>query len=436
MSKRPISIDRVRRRLVGGLGGTLAAGGIALPSFARPGGWSPQTSRRSALFTLGVASGDPQPRRVTLWTRLAPDPLNGGGMDDAPVEVTVEVATDPDFTNIVRAGTVLAQPEAGHAVNVTVPSLTPDTYYWYRFSALGEVSRTGRTRTFPSRFQQPEQMRFALASCQNYTAGFYAAYRDMAEQDLDFVVHTGDYIYEGAADMDTPESRRHVGGETVTVVDYRNRYAQYRLDENLQDAHAAFPWIVTWDDHEVDNNYAADAPEDDQDPEAFLTRRGAAYQVYRESMPLGPRQQLIDADNLQLFRRLTFGDLAQFHVMDTRQFRDDQPCDDLFPAFVDICPEIVDPNATMTGDEQEQWLYNGLARSRAIWNVMAQQVMMMQWDVGAALGLAGAFNPDAWDGYQGARQRILDFLAAEQPSNPIVLTGDIHSSWAADIKAD
>ncbi|MEM9385156.1 MAG: alkaline phosphatase D family protein [Pseudomonadota bacterium] len=310
MTPRKPRVDHIRRRLVGGVGGVLAASSLSLPSLARPGGWSPRTSRRSALFTLGVASGDPQPRRVTLWTRLSPDPLNGGGMDEAAVEVTVEVASDPDFRDVVRSGTVMALPEAGHAVSVTVPALTPNTFYWYRFSALGETSRVGRTRTFPSRFEQPEQMRFALASCQNYTAGFYAAYRDMADQDLDFVAHTGDYIYEGAADEATPESRRHVGPECTSVVDYRNRYAQYRLDENLQDAHAAFPWIVTWDDHEVDNNYAALSPEDDQLPEDFSARRTAAY-------PGVPRKHAVrPATNVE--RRQRAAALPSFHLRRSR----------------------------------------------------------------------------------------------------------------------
>lgn len=436
MTKRIRPVDPMRRRLVG-MGSALAASSLVLPALSRSHQhWNPRVHRRSTLFTLGVASGDPQPRRVSLWTRLAPDPLNGGGMPDEPVEVRWEIASDPEFADVVQTGTVMALPENGHAVTVTPALLRPDAWYWYRFSAMGETSRVGRTRTFPSRFATPERMRFAFTSCQDYEAGFYAALRDMADQDLDFVVQLGDYIYEYAGDQDKPESRRHVGEETTTVVDYRNRYAQYRLDPNLQDAHAAFPWIVTWDDHEVDNNYASDFPEDDQTPEAFLARRGAAYKVYLETMPLGPRQDLLDEDNLLLFRRFTFGDLAQFHVLDTRQYRDDQPCDDAFPALIDVCPELADPDATMTGAAQEQWLYNGLQRSRALWNVMAQQVMMMQWDLGGVIGVQGAFNPDAWDGYQGARQRLLNFLAENQIANPVVLTGDIHSSWAADLKLD
>jgi alkaline phosphatase D len=311
----------------------------------------------------------------------------------------------------------------------------PDTLYWYRFSALGETSRTGRTRTFPSILATPERMRFALTSCQDYTAGFYAAHRDIATQDLDFVVQVGDYIYEYAADTATPESRRHAGPETVTVEDYRNRYAQYSLDPDLQDAHAAFPWICTWNDHEVDNNYAAGTPEDEQSEAAFDERRRAAYQVYLETMPLGPRRRLDGSGELNLFRATAFGDLALLQVLDTRQYRADQACGD---GLIDVadCPELADPARTMTGDDQETWLLDGLSRSRAVWNVIAQQVMFMKWDLGPALGTSGIFNADAWDGYQGARQRILDFLAAGAKSNTVVLTGDIHSSWAADLKAD
>jgi alkaline phosphatase D len=413
--------DLERRRIVRAIGG-LAAAGIVWPSFAG-GRWSPRVARTSSLFTLGVASGDSTSGGANLWTRLAPDPLNGGGMGADPVEVAWELATDPDMKHVVRAGSVTALEENAHCVLVPLRGLRADSWYWYRFSALGEQSRIGRTRTFPAPGTQPERMRFALASCQNYESGYWAAYRDMAEQDLDFVLHVGDYIYEYAGNTSVPAERRHPPVETSTLLDYRNRYALYRLDPHLQDTHAAFPFMTVWDDHEVDNDYAKE-------------RREHAYRAHREHMPLTPRVRMQGDSGLNLFRRFAFGRLAAFQMLDTRQYRDDQPCGGYFPAFLDLCPELLDPDATMTGPDQEQWLYDGLRSSDATWNVLAQQVMLMKWDLGHALGIENVFNPDAWDGYQGARARLLEFLANERPANPVVLTGDIHSAWAADIEAD
>jgi alkaline phosphatase D len=416
-----------------------AAGSFALaPGLIRPlrAQWG-ESPLASALFTLGVASGDPTSDAVVLWTRLAPDPLNGGGMGQSPADVTWQVALDPAMHHVIRQGIATAHPRDGHAVSVNVDGLAADTWYYYQFSHAGEVSRIGRTRTFPEPGLSAPSMVFALVSCQNFEAGYYAAYRDLSAQDLDFVVHVGDYIYEGAADPAVPAARRHVGAESVSVDDYRNRYALYRLDPHLQDAHAAFPFIVTWDDHEVDNNYAGRIPEDDQTAQEFLRRRANAYQVYAETMPLRPRVQERKG-SMNLYRSLRFGDLAELFVMDTRQMRTDQPCTDGFQVL-QACPEILDPAATMVGAEQEQWLFRGLRNSRATWNVLAQQVMMMRWDLGVLLGPApplNLFNVDAWDGYQVARDRVIAFLADNQVSNPVVLSGDIHSSWAAELKPD
>lgn len=423
-----------RRRFVQGAG--LLAGGVAL---GLPGLLGARGGLDSPVFTLGVGSGDPSAHGVVLWTRLAPDPLNGGGMRPRPERVGWEVALDPDMRYVVREGRAVAHPRDGHALRVLVQGLKPGTTYWYQFKWKGERSRVGRTRTFPAYFQQPEALRVGVVSCQNYQQGFYAAYRDMvrgvdAGRDLDFVMHTGDYIYESGLDLDAPAARRHDGPEIFSVEDYRNRYALYRLDPDLQDAHALFPFVVTWDDHEVDNNYAGLVPEDDQTREAFRQRRANAYRVYAESMALRPPRRA-RGPFLHLFRRLHFGRLASFSVLDTRQFRTDQPCADGLQ-FLAACPEILDPNATLLGERQEQWLFRGLRQSRATWNVMAQQVMMMQWDLGAAAGTTDFFNVDAWDGYQVARNRIMAFLAEEQPANPVVLTGDIHSSWAAELKRD
>ncbi|WP_414584306.1 alkaline phosphatase D family protein [Scytonema sp. PCC 10023] len=381
-------------------------------------------------FSLGVASGEPYPRSVVLWTRLAPDPLNGGGMPSENVPVQWQVATDEKMTQVVRSGTSYAIPELGHSVHVVVDGLQPERWYWYQFKVGSEVSPVGRTRTAPALGKPIEQFRFAFASCQNWQDGYFAAYKHMAEEELDLVVHLGDYIYEGPAQAD--RIRQHNGPEPVTLEEYRNRHALYRTDTNLQAVHAAFPWAVTWDDHEVDNNWADEIPQDPelQPRDQFLARRAAAFQAYYEHMPLRPFSKPEGID-LQLYRRLTFGDLVEFNVLDTRQYRTDQPCND---GIKPRCDEAFDPAATLTGAEQEKWLFEGLDRSKARWNVLAQQVVFTQHDWTA--GEESAFNVDAWDGYVAARQRILDFLNQRRPSNPIVLTGDTHSSWVSDLLAD
>ena len=423
--------DVSRRRFVQGLG--LTTGGLMLAGARAPRIWA--ASFGDGPFTTGVASGDPDHHSVVLWTRVAPDPLNGGGIpaNVSPV-VRWEVATDPQMQQVIQHGTTLARGDEGHSVRVVVEGLPEDRWYWYRFHAFGEASEIGRTRTFPAPGSDARRMRFAVASCQNYEAGFWSAYADIARQDLDFVCHTGDYIYEGAATSNPLAPRTHNGSEIVTAEDYRNRYALYRLDPALREAHRNFPWIVTWDDHEVDNNYAGDIPEvNENDPaqtvQQLLARRAAAYQVYYESMPLRPERRPSGPD-MTLYRNLVFGDLASINVLDTRQFRSDQACGD----GLSFCPEAADPTRTMTGAMQEAWLFDKLENSRATWNIMAQQVMFMKWDLGALFGIPGVYNLDAWDGYSGARQRIQNFLAEAEIRNTVVLTGDIHSSWASDLK--
>ena len=420
--------SRVRRRQV--LIGTGALTGLALANqFSQKVIAQPKFS--DYPFKLGVASGEPLPDSVILWTRLAPDPFNGGGMPAANVPVQWQIADDENMRRIISNGTVIATRELGHSVHVEAQGLRPATWYWYQFRVGNEVSPIGRTRTAPRFGDRTDSFRFAFASCQNWEQGYFAAYKHMAQEDLDLVVHLGDYIYEG---QPNPQALRpHEGtGEPITIEQYRNRYAQYKSDPNLQAAHAAFPWIVTWDDHELDNNWADEIPQDpEQQPkENFLKRRAAAFQAYYENMPLRPFSKP-KGINLQLYRRLTFGDLVEFNVLDTRQYRSDQPCND---SIEPRCPGAFEPAATMTGSEQEQWLFKGLARSQARWNVIAQQVVFTQHDWTA--GQKSAFNIDAWDGYVAPRQRILDFLQKHRPSNPVVITGDTHSSWVSDLKAD
>ncbi len=382
-------------------------------------------------FTLGVASGDPTPGGVVLWTRLDTDAVRSAGARGRGVAVRWEVADDEGFQRVVRSGENRALPELGHSVHVEVEGLEPGRPYWYRFDVGGAASPVGRTLTAPAPGSSPESLRFAFASCQHYEHGYYTAYRHMVEEDPDLIVHLGDYIYErrwGEVVRDAaPE-------EIFTLDDYRGRYSLYRSDPDLQAAHAHCPWIVTWDDHEVDNNYADAVPEDGQAREAFLLRRAAAYQAYYEFMPLR-RSSLPTGPNMQLFRRLDFGDLASFHVLDTRQYRDDQACGD---GRKPRCWPAEARDRTLLGPEQEVWLRDGLRKSPARWNVLAQQIRMARAAVpgGGRDGDEREYSLDMWDGYPAERQRLLDFLATERPGNPVVITGDIHSHWASNLERD
>ncbi len=384
-------------------------------------------------FGLGVASGDPAPDGMVLWTRLAPDPLNGGGMPDRRVPVQWQVATDHEFSRVVRRGIADAVPELGHSVHVEVTGLEPAREYYYRFRAGSEISPVGRTKTIPAPGHGVASLSFAFASCQQYEHGYYTAYRHMADEDLDLVVHLGDYIYEyGPNEYVAPGGnvREHSGPEIKTLADYRNRHAQYRTDTDLQAAHAAFPWLVTWDDHEVENNYADEISERAADVKTFLRRRAAAYQAYYEHMPLR-HTSVPRGPDMRLYRRVAYGDLAEFNVLDTRQYRDDQAAGD---GVKPPNPEQQDPGRSLTGEAQERWLQAGLAASRARWNVLAQQVFFAQLDFEP--GEKERYNMDAWDGYLGSRDRVRAMFGQYDVSNPVVLTGDVHANWASNIKAD
>jgi alkaline phosphatase D len=377
-------------------------------------------------FTLGLASGDPEPDGVVLWTRLAPDPMNGGGMRPERVEVEWQIASDERMQRVVARGRTMAAPEFGHSIHVEVRGLEAGRWYWYRFRTGSHESPVGRTRTAPDPSQRLSQLSFAFASCQRYDIGFYTAYRHMAEEEIELVVFLGDYIYEDGISENRP--RRHDGPEPTTLTAYRNRHALYRTDPDLQRAHALFPWIITWDDHEVENNYANDISEDNVPRPQFLERRAAAYQAYYEHMPLR-RSSMPKGPSMRLYRRLVFGDLASFSVLDTRQYRSDQPCGD--GKQID-CAAAAAPSQTMLGRTQERWLLDGLAGSRSRWNIIANQVNMMPIDYMA--GSPVEFSMDKWAGYEVERERILKFLYDRRISNPIVITGDIHENWAGDLK--
>jgi alkaline phosphatase D len=404
-------IDR-RAFLVGSAAGalTLGVGRWAGPAAAQ---------QLPDPFTLGVASGDPLADRVILWTRLAPDPLNGGGMPPADVPVLWEVASDEAFTDVVATGTAVAEAQHAHTVHVDATGLAPDTWYWYRFTALAFVSPTGRTRTAPGEGCTADSLRFGFASCQNWTAGFYAAHRHLAAEDLDLTVFLGDYIYEGGGGGVRP----HNSGEIFTLLEYRNRYAQYKGDADLQASHAARPWLVIWDDHEVDNNYADDNHEGGDPPAAFLERRAAAYKAWWEHQPV--RLAPPTGPDLGIHRTFTWGGIADLLLLDGRQYRDDQACGDGLQV---PCAGWDDPARSMLGAEQEQWLFDDLQRSQATWKVVANQTVFTK------LPLGSAFNMDQWDGYPASQQRVHDALAGI--TNPIVITGDIHAAGIAELRAD
>lgn len=387
------------------------------------------TGSSSYPFTLGVASGDPSPDGFVIWTRLAPDPLAGGGMGSSPVSVSWIVAEDEKLNRVVRRGRTVARPEWGHSVHVELAGLEPGRWYWYQFKTGGDTSPLGRTRTNPPPGTVPEKYRFAVASCQHYETGFFTAYEHMIQENVDLVVHLGDYIYEDAGRKG--QLREHVGGEIMTVDDYRNRYAQYRLDPALQNMHAAVPWLVTWDDHEADNNYAGEISEHpDVPPRQFLVRRAAAYQAYYEHMPLR-RSSLPKGPDMQLYRRITIGGLADFYVLDTRQYRTDQPCGDRNGPQ---CQDALNARASLLGPVQRDWLFRGLADSTARWKILAQQVMMAKVDRTA--GEAIAYSMDQWPGYEIERRKILNYFKDRQIQNPVVLTGDIHTNWANELTVE
>jgi alkaline phosphatase D len=387
-----------------------------------------QASPARNPFTLGVASGDPAPDGFVLWTRLAPDPFAGGGMPPIPVEVGWEVADDERMTSIVRRGVAIAPPELAHSVHVEVTGLRPDRWYWYRFTAGDYVTPTARSRTLPASAAAIDRLTFAFASCQYWENGYYTAHRHMAEEPLDLVFHLGDYIYEGPAREGVV--RPHIGPALTTLELYRARYAQYKTDPDLQAAHAACPWIVTWDDHDVSDNYAGAESRRHDPREQFLQRRAAAYQAYYEHQPLR-HTSLPHGPDAQLYRGFAFGSLASFFVLDTRQYRSPQACGN---GVKTLCDEIYDPNLTMMGSAQEQWLLDGLTHSARRWNVIPQQVMMAPVDLEPGPGVT--ISMDQWSGYSVARTRLLKYFELEPGKNPIVLSGDIHNNWVNDLKAD
>jgi alkaline phosphatase D len=422
---------RISRRTLLRTGGSAAVGLFAL-AHAFPAQAAPPFT--SDPFSLGVASGDPTPEGIVLWTRLAPAPLEGGGVNNEPYGVRYEVAIDPEFRQIVRRGAVDALPEEVHTVHAEITGLQPSTQYWYRFKFGTEISAVGQTWTAPAAGSSPAFFRFAFVSCQNYTNGYYPAYGDLAVQnDIELVVHLGDYIYEGPGGAKALPSRPHAPqAELLSLSDYRTRHAQYKMDPDLQAAHAAFPWLMTWDDHEFKDNYANLDLEPDQPLETVAERRAAAYLAYWEHSPLARSRKPVGKD-MNLYRRAHWGDLATFHVLDTRQYRDDQMATQCTLAERDpvsgYCPVQLDPARSILGAEQRDWLFEGLLAAPASgWNVLANQVGFAPQDLNLADVTRRRFAADPWDGYVADRQRVLDFLKEHDLKNTVVITGDKHQN--------
>jgi len=381
-------------------------------------------------FALGVASGYPQPSGMVLWTRLL------GELAPAPVPVRWEIAADESMRKIVAAGSVPAQPEWAHSVRVEARGLEPERWYWYRFMAGDAVSPVGRTRTAPRLDAAVERLRFAFASCQQYEQGLFGAHRHIAADAPDLVAFLGDYIYESSWGKE--HVRKHTGGEPYTLEDYRARYALYKSDPDLQAAHAACPWIVTWDDHEVDNDYAEDRPEDGMPRERFLLRRAAAYRAFYEHMPL-PERMRPQGPDMRLHTQLGWGQLGRFYVLDDRQYRSWQVCPrrgrgGSNTVDVEKCGRMFNPQRSILGPAQERWLEGALGESRSRWNFLAQQTRMAQFDQKPGPGRRAW--TDGWDGYPAARKRLLDDLAEKKVANPVVLGGDVHQFNVADLKRD
>ncbi|HEY0491621.1 MAG TPA: alkaline phosphatase D family protein [Telluria sp.] len=429
-------MDEQRRIFLAGAGtlAVLAAAGTLARNAAKsaPGPYP---------FSLGVASGSPLPNSVILWTRILADPLNAAATPPVAFSVRWEVAHDEAFTRIAAKGSASAVPELAHSVHVDATGLEPGRWYWYRFMLGDAVSPVGRTRTAPAADSMPAMLKMAVASCQHWEFGSFAAHRHIANAAPDLVAFLGDYIYEwGPYQLRHPERALRVD-ESYSLADYRARYAQYKSDPDLQASHRAAPWIVTWDDHEVANDYAGDR--DERLSPVFAQRRAAAYQAFYEHMPLRVAPERRNGfGSLRIYDRFDWGRLARLHVLDDRQYRATHACQ---PAgkggstsvLRSRCGALRDPSRTMLGAQQEAWLDNGLATSNARWNFLVQQTPMAQSSqVPVIRADDGRFWNDGWDGYPGARQRLFEALERTRAPNPIVLAGDVHTFYATDLKAD
>lgn len=410
-------------------GGVAAGAALTIPALPSQAFAAPRFS--GYPFSLGVASGEPTASSVVLWTRLAPTPLiEGGGMDPVPVRVRWQVAHDERFRRIVRDGVATARPQLAHSVHVEPRGLQPRAHYFFRFLTGDAVSPTGRTQTLPAHEAQPAATTFAVACCQRFEHGYYTALRDIAGRDLDLVVHVGDYIYEnvlagGVRDAAVPAGLR---APAADLASYRLRHALYKTDPDLQAAHAAHPWSMILDNH--------DAVEDGHEDPATLNRRAAAYQAYYEHLPMRA-SSIPQGPRMRIRHRLAFGDLLQLHLLDTRQFKDDQAvCGPQSPPNNGPrCEAAEDEARTMLGDAQERWLLDGLERSGARWNAITQTILFAPFDFSPSPE-DETYYLSGWDGYPAERRRLLDGIQDRGPGNPVLLSGDWHTAWVNDLHAD
>jgi alkaline phosphatase D len=381
-------------------------------------------------FTLGVASGDPTPTSAVIWTRLSPKLYEPeGGLGGERITMNWEVAEDEQFAKIAQRGRVTAVPELGYSAHVDVQGLAPGRWYFYRFTLTGGSSPVGRLRTTPAA-DAMTPLRFAFVSCQHYETGYYTAYDHLSrEGQLDLVAHLGDYIYETSA---PGRPRKWLSPEPMNLDQYRWRYAQVKSDPLIQKAHHAAPWIVTWDDHEVDNNYANLISENEWESEEQMhLRRAAAYQAWWEHQPVRVSRAKSWAD-LNIVRTLQWGALAKFHVLDTRQYRSDQACGD---NSKDVpCGDWADMTRTMMGAAQEKWLDDGLGASKARWQVLANQTRIARLE--EKTGDGHRFHMDQWGGYPGALKRLMDSIGKRAPNRTVAISGDVHSNWVNELRSD
>jgi len=425
---------KTRRQIITGLGA------LSLTACANvPGKMSLGASTLKGLdylFPLGVASGDPVSDGFVIWTRLAPQPMAPNGGLTAPVNVTWQVAEDEHFSRVIRAGEVTANANWAHSVHAEINGLQPLRPYFYRFIANGQLSPTGRAKTAPMLGANVDRLRFGIASCQHWEQGFFNAYNDMVAQDPDMILHMGDYIYEASWG---PQVRRQASTEAITLTDYRRIHAQYKTDTALQAAHAAAPWLMIWDDHEVVNDYANLEDENYMPREQMRARRAAAYKAYYEHMPVRLRSQP-QGEHMRLYDYFYYGNLMTMALTDGRQYRDDQACqtpDDggARPVPISTCTELNDTTRSMFGKEQERWLMPSFVRSGATWEVLAQPTLFSRLFQKDREGRAAAWS-DGWDGYPATRDMLLNAVEQRRPKNFISLGGDMHSWWQADLKAD
>jgi alkaline phosphatase D len=417
-----------RRNLLKAFGA--GAAGLAIVPALRAGSFGAHP------FQLGVAAGDPAADGFVIWTRLVADPLEEhGGIPAARIPVDWEVATDDRFANVVRKGQAIAHPELGHSVHVEVQGLLPHRHYWYRFHAGGETSEVGSARCLPAPGTLPARFRFAVAGCQHYEHGYYNAWSLLAaEPDLDLVFHYGDYIYEsppgqtGQRPNGVFAVRRHANDEPYSLGDYRRRYAQYKSDPQLRAAHAACAFAPTFDDHEIDNNWVGDISGEAVDPEMFQLRRQAAMQAWYEHMPVR-RAQFPLLTGMTAHRRLDVGRLVRMHVLDTRTYRTDQPCED---GKIKPCLREARVAGSVLGTRQERWLEDGLGYD-AVWNVVAQQMLVMPFDVRRPGDEHPRLGTDIWDGYRGARDRLLESFRNRGLRNVVVVSGDYHRHIVGEV---